>query len=63
MQVQIDRATEQFRALGRRDAHDLAVHLIAGYEGAAVLTKALGKPDLLAREGRRLERWIDSVQQ
>jgi hypothetical protein len=47
--------------LGRRDARDLAVEFIASYQGTAVLTQALRQPALLSREGRRLERWIDSL--
>jgi YVTN family beta-propeller protein len=34
--------------MGRRDAHDLAVELVASYEGSAVLTSALGQPELMA---------------
>ena len=61
MQIQLDWAEEQFRALGRRDAHDLAVELLVGYQGSAVLTNALGKPDLMTRQARRLEKWIDAL--
>lgn len=61
MQIQLDWAEQQFRAMGRRDAHDLAVELVASYEGSAVLTSALGQPDLMARQARRLQRWIDTL--
>jgi TetR/AcrR family transcriptional regulator, transcriptional repressor for nem operon len=54
-------AEGQFRALGRRDAHELAVALIASYQGIALLTNTLRDPELMRREGRRLERWIDSL--
>jgi TetR/AcrR family transcriptional regulator, transcriptional repressor for nem operon len=54
-------AEEQFRALGRRDAHELAVALIASYEGIALLTNTFRDPQLMTREGRRLERWVDSL--
>lgn len=57
----IDWATEQFRALGVRDPHDQAVALIAAYQGIALLTQTLADPDLMTREGRRLERWIDGL--
>ena len=53
---------EQFRLMGRRDAHELAVEFLAGYQGTAVLTHALREPALLGNEGRRLERWIDSLE-
>ena len=61
MRVPIQWAEEQFRALGRRDAHDLAVSLIAAYEGSALLTNTFRDPDILAREARRLDRWIDTL--
>jgi TetR/AcrR family transcriptional repressor of nem operon len=59
----LDWAEDQFRAMGRRDARDLAVTFAAGVQGACVLTNALNDPKLLTRELRRLERWIDEVDQ
>lgn len=47
--------------MGARDPRDLAVALIAAYKGAAPLTNTFRNPDLMSREGRRLERWIDSL--
>jgi hypothetical protein len=38
---------EQFRLMGRRDAHDLAIEFLASYQGTAVLTHALREPALL----------------
>jgi TetR/AcrR family transcriptional regulator, transcriptional repressor for nem operon len=61
MRVPIEWAEEQFAALGRRDAHDLAVSLIASYEGSALLTNTFRDPGILAREARRLSRWIDGL--
>ena len=61
MRIPIDWAAEQFRAMGRPDADDLAVDLIAAYQGGAQLTQALGDPGLLARQGQRIARWIDSL--
>ena len=52
---------EQFGALGRKDAHDLAISLLVSYQGTAVLTHTLRDPSLLADAGKRLERWIDSL--
>jgi len=52
---------EQFRLMGRDDAHALAIEFLVGYQGTAVLTHALRDPSILADEGRRLERWIDSL--
>jgi TetR/AcrR family transcriptional regulator, transcriptional repressor for nem operon len=61
IRLPIDWTEHQFRAMGRRDARDLAVALIAAYQGIALLTNTLRNPDLMTREGRRLERWIDSL--
>lgn len=61
MQVLLGWAGHQFRCMGRCDAHDLAVELVAAYQGSAVLTSALGEPGLMARQARRLERWIDAL--
>ena len=52
---------EQFEAMGRRDARELAVALIAAYEGIALLANTLHDPALVSAEGRRLERWIDAL--
>jgi TetR/AcrR family transcriptional repressor of nem operon len=62
MRLPIDWAERQFRSMGRRDARDLAVALIAAYQGIALLTNTLRDPKLMTREGRRLERWIDSLE-
>jgi TetR/AcrR family transcriptional repressor of nem operon len=61
MRLPIEWAEGQFRAMGRRDAGELAVALIASYQGIALLTNAFHDPALMSREGRRLERWIDSL--
>jgi tRNA A22 N-methylase len=60
MQIPLDWAEQQFSSMGRRDAHDLAVELFASYQGSAVLTNALGQPELMARQARRLEKWIEA---
>ena len=62
MQTLLDWAAQQFHAVGRRDARDLAVELVIAYEGSAVLTKALAQPEIMAREARRLEKWINALQ-
>ena len=51
----------QFREMGRRDARELAVGLIAAWQGALLLSNTFRDPDLTLREGSRLERWIDSL--
>jgi TetR/AcrR family transcriptional repressor of nem operon len=57
----VDWAERQFEQIGRRDARDLAVALMASYQGIALLTNAFRDPELMTREARRLERWIDSL--
>ncbi|WP_240506087.1 TetR/AcrR family transcriptional regulator [Thermoactinospora rubra] len=57
----IDWAERQFREMGRGDARELAVALVAAYQGISLLTNTFRDPDLMAAEGRRLERWIDSL--
>jgi TetR/AcrR family transcriptional regulator, transcriptional repressor for nem operon len=54
-------AEQQFREMGRRDAHDLAVELVAAYQGSAVLTSTLGQPEIMARQAERLDGWIDTL--
>jgi TetR/AcrR family transcriptional regulator, transcriptional repressor for nem operon len=61
IRLPIEWAERQLRAMGRRDARELAVALIASYQGIALLTNTFRDPELMAREGRRLERWIDSL--
>jgi len=63
LRVPIAWAEQQFKELGRADAHDLAVALLASYQGIALLTNTFREPDLMTREARRLERWIDSLVQ
>jgi AcrR family transcriptional regulator len=62
MQTLLDWTELQFHAMGRRDAHDLALELVIGYQGSAVLTNALAQPELMAHEARRLEKWINALQ-
>ncbi len=63
MRVPLTWVEDQFRLMGRRDANELAVTLIATYQGAALLSNTLGDPILMVRESRRLSRWIDSLAQ
>jgi TetR/AcrR family transcriptional regulator, transcriptional repressor for nem operon len=61
IEVPLGWAKNQFTLMGRRDAEDLAVALISSYQGVSLLANTLRDPDLMLREGRRLERWIDSL--
>lgn len=51
----------QLREMGRDDAPELAAALLGAVQGACVLANALDDPEVLVRETRRLERWIDSL--
>ena len=51
----------QFHELGRRDARELAVAVLSAYEGVAVLANVLDDESLMTTEGKRLQRWIDSL--
>ena len=61
LRLPIEWAARQFQQMGRRDADELATALIASYQGIALLTNTFRDPELMARECRRLERWIDSL--
>ncbi|MFI5692833.1 TetR/AcrR family transcriptional regulator [Kribbella sp. NPDC051586] len=60
MRIPLDWAEREFRAMGCRGARALAVELVAGYQGAAVLAGTLGEPEVMAGQARRLRRWIDT---
>ncbi len=54
-------AARQFRELGLPDSDDLAVTLVAGYQGMSLLASALRDPGIMDREGARLIRWLSSL--
>ncbi|MFD4597874.1 TetR/AcrR family transcriptional regulator [Streptomyces sp. NPDC058464] len=71
----LDWAARQFREMGLSGADggadgadgvdgpdDLALTLVAGYQGMSLLANALRDPDVMIREGDRLLRWLDSLQ-
>jgi TetR/AcrR family transcriptional regulator, transcriptional repressor for nem operon len=62
MRVPVDWAQQQFLAMGRPDARDLAIQVIARYQGTALLTSTFRDPDLMAREAARVTEWIDSLE-
>jgi TetR/AcrR family transcriptional regulator, transcriptional repressor for nem operon len=61
VRLPIDWCERQFALLGCPHARDLAVQLIAAYQGSALLTSTLRDPSLLAGESRRMAAWIDSL--
>jgi TetR/AcrR family transcriptional regulator, transcriptional repressor for nem operon len=62
MQVLIDWAEQQFQEMGRSDAYELAVEMLASYQGSAVLAHATASPELMRREADRVDRRIDELQ-
>jgi len=61
MRAPIEWMRRQFAAMGSPDASDLAVHLLARYQGAALLTSTLRDPDLMTREAAHAAEWIDAL--
>jgi len=61
MRLPIAWAEEQFRSLGRAEAHELALDLMAAYEGSALLANTLRDPTVLSGSARRLDSWIDTL--
>ncbi|MRH87398.1 TetR family transcriptional regulator [Nocardia sp. SYP-A9097] len=57
----LDWIETQFAAMGRADARELAIALFASYQGISLLTNTFRDPDMMAGEGDRLQRWIDSL--
>ena len=52
----VDWSEDQFGAMGRADARELAVALIAAYEGVALLASTFQDSSLISTEAERLER-------
>jgi len=62
LRIEVDWAEEQFRSMGRRDARELALTLLGGIQGAALMTNTFREPEILPRQARQLDRWIDSLE-
>lgn len=54
-------AESQFRELKQRNPGALAVTFLSAIQGAALLANAFRDEQLLKREIRRIERWVDSL--
>ncbi len=61
MREPVDWAERQFAAMGRPDARDLAMQVIARYQGTALLASAFRDPGLMEAEARRVAQWIDTL--
>lgn len=57
----LDWTEYQFRAMGLPEPDDLAVTLVSAYQGMSLLANALRDPDIMARQGARLLRWLTSL--
>jgi TetR/AcrR family transcriptional regulator, transcriptional repressor for nem operon len=57
----LDWMERQFRELGRRDAPALAVTMLAGIQGAALLANTLRDEALFRREIKLIQRWVDNI--
>jgi AcrR family transcriptional regulator len=52
----------QFAQMGfAGEAADLALQLQSSLQGASLLAQSLNDPELLVREGRRLQRWLQTL--
>jgi TetR/AcrR family transcriptional regulator, transcriptional repressor for nem operon len=61
MALAVDWAEEQFHRMGKRDARDLAVGLVAAIQGTALLTNTFNDPEIMTRQAHRLARWIEEL--
>ncbi len=61
MREPVDWAERQFAAMGRPDARDLAMQVIARYQGTALLASVFRDPGLMEAEARRVAQWIDTL--
>jgi AcrR family transcriptional regulator len=60
MRTILDWAEAQYRAMGQGDqSRDLAIDMLAAYQGNALLANTLGDPTILSAAARRIERGID----
>lgn len=58
IKAQVRWATEQFKLMGRKDAADLAVQLVATLQGVSLLANAMKSPEVVARQAQRLYNWV-----
>jgi TetR/AcrR family transcriptional regulator, transcriptional repressor for nem operon len=61
IKAQIRWTTEQFKLLGKKDAADLAVQLIASLQGTSLLANAMQNPDVAGRQLTRIANWINEM--
>ncbi|HEX9391309.1 MAG TPA: TetR/AcrR family transcriptional regulator [Usitatibacteraceae bacterium] len=54
-------ATEQFRLMGKKDAADLGVQLVATLQGISLLANAMKSSEMVGRQLARLQSWIGGM--
>ncbi|MDB5811539.1 MAG: TetR family transcriptional regulator [Betaproteobacteria bacterium] len=54
-------AADQFKLMGRKDAMDLAVQLIATLQGVSLLANAMKSSGLIGKQLARLQEWIEEM--
>ncbi|WP_106396481.1 TetR/AcrR family transcriptional regulator [Actinocorallia populi] len=57
----LDWVERQFRELSLPAPDDLALTLVASYQGMSLLANALRDPEIMTREGARLLHWLDTL--
>jgi AcrR family transcriptional regulator len=61
VRVPLEWTERQFAAMGRPDARQLALQVVARYQGTALLTSAFRDPDLMTQEAARVAQWIEAL--
>lgn len=61
IKAEVKWAAEQFKLIGRKDAADLAVQLVATLQGVSLLCNALQSPELVGRQLSRLHDWVNKM--
>jgi len=61
IEAEVKWATAQFKLLGRKDAGDLAVQLIATLQGISLLGNALKSPAVIGRQVTLLCDWVKAM--
>ena len=56
--VRAEWAAEQFRLLGRADAQELGVALVAAVQGIILMANAMHDPQVLEQQVARVRQWV-----
>jgi TetR/AcrR family transcriptional regulator, transcriptional repressor for nem operon len=52
----------QFRELGMaNESREMAAHVVAGLQGASLLSHSFGRPTYVLEEAQRLRKWVDEL--